>query len=506
MGQGRDTLAQAASPWLALVGLSFAFRMPALLNAAATNSDAAIVGLQAMHILDGDRGLFLLGSGYQTSSDSFVAAAFFSVMGPTPAALMLSSLTLHVASTLLAYATLRRHMSRWGAFVPALALVFTTSCLHSFALYPPRQLSLTLAMAAVWVIDSAESGVRLGLGALLVMLAWTSDPYAMVLVAPLLAFAALHVWDSPRRASATIGACAGLLLGAMPLGALWYHPDAHHGVTETSTDALSRNWHLFATECFPWMSGTAIYAPVHWMDYARVEEGALLHAFQITGVIIACGAVIYGAYTIAARKELLALRLLHGTALATILVTITGFMISRMVMDKFSMRYLAAIALVLPFAFAPVVNRLGPRNGALLLAPYLITAAIGGWLGYGPYVDGPLPVLTGSGRANDEAQLIAQLDARGVNDAVADYWSAYRLTFLARENVRFVPLHVQQDRYPPYRLRFESARRVAYVYDELRSFEDRGQTEADFASMGAFSSSVERVDVGVFHAVIFTRK
>ncbi len=506
MGQGRDTLARVALPWLALVGLSFAFRAPALLNAAATNSDAAIVGLQAMHILEGDRALFLLGSGYQTSSDSFVAAGFFSVMGPTPIALMLSSFTLHVVSTLLAYATLRRHMSGWGAFVPALALVFTTSCLHSFALYPPRQLSLTLVMAAVCVIDSAESGVRLGLGALLVMLAWTSDPYAMVLVAPLLGFAALHAWTSPTRASATIGGYVGLVLGAVPLGALWVHPNAHHGVTETSTDVLSHNWHLLVTECFPWMSGTAIYAAVHWMDYARVEESALLHAFQITGVIIACGALIYGAYTIAARKELLALRRLHAFALATVVVTITGFLISRMVMDKFSMRYLAAIALVLPFALAPVVNRLGPKNGALLLAPYLVSAAIGGWLGYGPYVDGPRPVLTGSGRATDEAQLIAQLDARGVNDAVADYWSAYRLTFLARERVQFVPLHVQQDRYPPYRLRFESAKRVAYVYDELRSFEDRSQIEADFASVGAFSSNVERLDVGVFHAAIFTRK
>lgn len=506
MGQGRDTLAQAASPWLALLALSFAFRAPALLNAAATNSDAAIVGLQAMHILDGDRAVFLLGSGYQTSSDSFVAAAFFYVLGPTPLALMLSSLSLHVLSTLLTYATLRRHMSRWGAFVPALALVFTTSCLHSFALYPPRQLSLTLAIVALFVIDSAEGGLRLGLGVLLVMLAWTSDPYAMVLVAPLLGFAAWHAWTSRTRASATIGGCCGLVLGAAPLGMLWYHPNAHHGVTETSTDVLAHNWHLFVTECFPWMSGTAIYAPVHWMDYARIEEGALLHAVQITGVMIACGAVIYGVYVIVVRRELVALRALFGFALATIGVTLVGFMVSRMVMDQFSMRYLAAIALVLPFAFAPVVNRLGPRNGALLLAPYLLTAAIGGWLGYGPYVDGPLPVLTSSGRADDEAQLIAQLDARGVTDAVADYWSAYRLTFLAKERVTFVPLHVQQDRYPPYRLRFESKRRVAYVYDELRSFEDRKQTEADFAAMGAFSSNVEHVDVGVFHATIFTRR
>ena len=89
---------RAAAPVCALVALSYAFRWPALLNADSTNSDAAIVGLQAMHLLRGEWSPFLWGSGYQTSVDSAVAAGFFAVLGPTPRALMLSALTLHVAS------------------------------------------------------------------------------------------------------------------------------------------------------------------------------------------------------------------------------------------------------------------------------------------------------------------------------------------------------------------------------------------------------------------------
>ena len=64
------------APWRALVALvaaSFAFRAPALLNAGQTNSDAAVVGLQAMHVLRGEGSPFLWGSGYQTSTDSIVA-------------------------------------------------------------------------------------------------------------------------------------------------------------------------------------------------------------------------------------------------------------------------------------------------------------------------------------------------------------------------------------------------------------------------------------------------
>jgi hypothetical protein len=41
-----------------LVLLSFGFRMPALMNARSTNSDAAIVGLQALHILRGEHSAY----------------------------------------------------------------------------------------------------------------------------------------------------------------------------------------------------------------------------------------------------------------------------------------------------------------------------------------------------------------------------------------------------------------------------------------------------------------
>src|SRR5262245_45991474 len=85
-----------AAFWM-LVFASYMFRLPPLLNARSTNSDAAVVGLQAMHLLRGEHSPFLWGSGYQTSADSYVAALFFLIAGATPLVLMLSALTLHVA-------------------------------------------------------------------------------------------------------------------------------------------------------------------------------------------------------------------------------------------------------------------------------------------------------------------------------------------------------------------------------------------------------------------------
>ena len=492
-------------PWVGVASLSLLFRLPALINAAATNSDAAIVGLQAMHLLRGEWSALLFGSTYQTSADSVVAAGFFAALGPTPLALMLSSLTLHVALTLMAMLALRRHVPVTTAAVLSLTLVLTTSCLHSYALYPPRQLSLTLAMAALLALDGATSRARFAAGGLLTTFAWLADPYAMLLFPALCALAALGLHASRDRWRSAAAWLAGLGIGGALLAALALHPQAQRSVAALSFSVVSHNAALLVDSCFPWMSGAAIYAPAHWMDYERLAVSLPLQATQWLGVAVVSAAAVYGALAMARAGVAPGVRRLAAFAWVAIASTLGGFLLSRMVMDQFSMRYLAAIVVVLPFALLPLGVRLGATRLLLALSPYLVQAAIGGWLGFGPYVSGATIVLTASGRANDEAALVRALEARGVREAIADYWSAYRLTFLARERVVFVPLHAAQDRYAPYRARFERAPRVAYVFDELRSFESRADTERDWLASGAFAPDAERIDIGVFHALVLTR-
>jgi len=55
----------------------------------------------------------------------------------------------------------------------------------------------------------------------------------------------------------------------------------------------------------------------------------------------------------------------------------------------------------------------------------------------------------GSGR--DEQALMRYLRDSGVKGAVAQYWVAYRLTFLFNENPIVFPIDLPEDRYPPYR-------------------------------------------------------
>src|SRR5205814_883440 len=119
----RRTRRATAAAWAVLAVGSYLFRLPALLNARSTNSDAAVVGLQALHVLRGENAAFLWGSGYQTSADAYVAAAFFAVGGATPFVLMLSALSLHVIATALVFATLRRGFAPWTALLLTAPLI-----------------------------------------------------------------------------------------------------------------------------------------------------------------------------------------------------------------------------------------------------------------------------------------------------------------------------------------------------------------------------------------------
>lgn len=122
-----------------------------------------------------ENGLPISGSGYQSSIDSVIAALWMALFGKSTTSLMASSLACHIVLALLG-STLRRSVGVWCALVLALLWVFTTACVHGYALYPPRQASLTLVFVSWWLV----SRKRLSTGALVAGLAAFADPLALV--------------------------------------------------------------------------------------------------------------------------------------------------------------------------------------------------------------------------------------------------------------------------------------------------------------------------------------
>jgi hypothetical protein len=490
---------------------SYLFRLPPLLNARSTNSDAAVVGLQALHILRGEHSAFLWGSGYQTSADAYVAAAFFAVLGKTPFVLMLSALTLHVLATFLVFGALRRHLAPWTALLATLPLVVAPSSVHTYALYPPRQASLTLAIAAFWALDGAgaaimregdryakERSARLWLlfGGALSTLAIAADPYPMLLL-PLALLFALLAGGTKRVLWASIGAAIGII----PFIVLHRLAGAKEGPMGLTLAALGHHFDLLVGECLPWALSYKVYFARNVMDYQPWDAPIVVRGIQYLGALSVVAVVAYAFVAVPLRSISWPVRRLGLVGALTYPLAIAAFLTSVMVMDHFSMRYLAVLTLMLPFAAAPLARAVGWRRFIALFGPHLVASAIGGWVGYGPFVRGPLPVRE-TPELKDDYTLFHLLRARGVTYAMADYWASYRLTLLFGEQIVVVPKNDSEDRYAPYRRELAKAPVFAYVFDPGRSREDLGDAEK---TLRAQYKEVEKTAAGG-HTVFVIRR
>jgi hypothetical protein len=501
-----------ASHAFALVVLSFAFRLPALLNAQGTNSDASIVGLQARHILFGndDLSLFLWGSHYQTSIDSCVTALFFVILGDNALALMLSSLVGHIALTLIAFVTLRRHVGDARGFVLCLALVFTSSPVHTYVLFPPRQMALTLAFIALAFLDRASSRARapyalFAAGGAASLLAVFADPYALVFLPALAVFAAIAVHDGGARGRDAMprfaAVVAGALAGAVPFAVLVTHPNASSGTRGMRLDAIAHNARILVNDALPWLLGAKVYRGSTVLDYAVWDAPLALRVLGSCGAAVGAILLVAGTLSVLRGGSWKARRL--GTFSALVFVsTLLGFLGSVMVMDLFAARYLVAIALVFPFAVVSLARRLRASTLMAVMAPYLAATAVGGWVGYGPYVNGLIPMRAASATGKCESELRVALMARGIAFAIADYWTSYRLTFLFHELPIVVPLNPAEDRYRPYRDAFERADVFAYVFDPTRS---REEFTASRDALAVTSSVAEEFESCATRIVVFRR-
>ena len=508
------SLALPSIPALVLVAASYAFRLPPLLNARSTNSDAAVVGLQAMHMLHGELSPFLWGSGYQTSADSLVAAVFFAVLGSSPFVLMLSALTMHVVATGLVFATLRRRFDGWLALLCTAPMIVSPSSVHSYALYPPRQVSLTLVLAAFWAIDRASAKAianakvrALALGGLLATLAVSADPYPMLLLPLVALYALLVAWGEGReegvRAIALRFAAfgGGAMAGIVPFLVIHRLAGAKSGQMGLTTSMLAHHWRLLVDECLPWALSYKVYFAHNVMDYRAWDAPWPFHVLGVLGAVLLGALVAFGLAS-PLRRELPAdVRRLGFVGALTFPIAIAAFLVSVMVMDHFSMRYLAVLTLMTPFAVAPAARALGTKRLALVLGPHLLASAIAGWVGYGPFVHGPVPV-TETPELHDDYTLRDLLRARQLRYATADYWASYRLTYLFREEIIVVPTNPAEDRYPAYRRAFEAEPVFAYVYDAGRSREELAAAERDLV---AANGQVERVAAGGLTVLIVHR-
>jgi hypothetical protein len=99
-----------------LVALTVALRLVVLGRSEwMTDGDEALTGLMALHILQGDRPVFLNGQSYMGAYQAYVAAGLFAIFGVSTIALKIVPLIGSVAFILSTYMLARRLISPWGA-------------------------------------------------------------------------------------------------------------------------------------------------------------------------------------------------------------------------------------------------------------------------------------------------------------------------------------------------------------------------------------------------------
>jgi hypothetical protein len=463
-----------AAPWLTLLAAAIVFRLPVLLNASAVSSDGAVVGLQAMHMLRGEWSWSLWGAPYQAPADSVVAAALFAVLGPRPLALVLAPVLGHLAFIALTYAALRTALARWSAVVATLPIVVTPMAVNFVLVHIiQRQACMTMFALSVWLLATAPGSrhraLRIFLGGWTAFITAYFDLYAMQWMPPLALLTVATAWRRRfwqreglvRLASAAVG----LLIG-------WYSyrflrqlgpPDQAQLAIDLSRYRFNLN--LLLDTCLPWALGYKVF--VHRTDlYPQLWTfPGWFKAVQYAGAVTMGLAIVGGALWTFARSTSWQVRRFAWFGCAVIASSLGAFLVSVQPTDMWSTRYLAPVILAMPFALAPVARRLGAKRMLLWCAPYLVAAAANGWLSYGiNYLDVWKLARTARGTARDEMQVAQLLRSRGVDHAAAQYWLAYRLTFLFQEHPIVVPLYEGQDRYPPYRNGFNQAREVAYIF------------------------------------------
>lgn len=432
-------------PLAALIALDVVYRLPGLVHAHDLTSDSTIVGLQAMHILGGEHARFLWGASYQSAFESYLTAAlFFLGGGPSSLALSLTSLLGHVVILACAWRVLGKHLDAGKAFALCLLLVVTPQAINVMVWGPPRIWSVAFIFLAIALIE-LEAPVALAAGVVTAWLGVSIDMFALQVFVPVLIWACLGITQRRHAIAIALGFAAGLVavielrVGTRVFG----------GVGGLTLSHLALNARLFFDHCLAMILSVQAWGP------EPMQPPAAWRAWQLLGAG-AFVAAIAAAAPLALKKSLpwktRRLGLLGaGAALASVL----GFFLSPMPQDLWAARYLSPIIWLAPLALAPLAAWFTLRGLlAVVLVPYLSVAMVSGLYTWGPLLD----LRTSHGA---EGEVAAFLRAKHVRYAAAQYWLAYRLTFLFGEEPIVTPL--EGTRYAPYREAFDREETVAYL-------------------------------------------
>lgn len=477
------------------------------------DADEAVEGLMARHVLNGELPAFFWGQAFKGVPEVYASAGAFALFGSSVAVLKSVTLAFFAAFVALNFVLLDRIASRWVAAAASLLLIASPPALVFWSLDASAEYVLIMLLGTVLLLlvrinadtatapgnkEDARPGTRLlAIGIVVGAGLWVHQLFVVYLI-PL---AILLAWRNrtwmtmlarPNRLALALGtiAAAYLMLAVMAfvsggfavqLGSIAISATAPQKMARIAAGILSlaalaqlaaTSTTAQARECarryWPLALGTAIgYLPVILFSIlveparspARVANlrQLLAAAPDIFGNIVP----ILAGFKIAT-TERLPLPLIAVIPAATALAAFLWFARKRLTTDFFALfvvffplLFLASGAYLdtqsyrylIPWYAGLVVawsaGSLTLARGRYAIATAIVAAIIGVHLWQQAIWYQKLQPDMQS------AATIACLERKGIRGGYAEYWTAYKLTFVAREGIIIAPTD-GIDRYPPY--------------------------------------------------------
>lgn len=453
------------------------------------NSDEAILGLMARHILAGARPIFFYGQAYMGSMDAWLIAGSFRLLGDSVVSIRVVQVVLYLLFMLVVVNFAGRvygaEIGRWtialAAVPPALVMTYTSATLGGYnEVLLLGSITLLLGFDCLRPDGPARRYEWLLLGVAAGLAFWTHG-VTLTFIAPVGLIHLLHF--KRERLVGYAASLAGFVAGSLP----WWIYN------------LSSGW-----EALQVLTAPTPFESVWWerlFGFGALGVPALLGlrfpwspGFLLTPILF-LGVSLYTGVCLVLLMSLRRTRSIRnpGTQLLVALVTlyILGFVATQYGVDSTG-RYL--LPLYVPVLIAggftlETAWKWRKPAGMALLAGILFLNGFGLWRAASSSsgLTTQFDEITRFGNEHDRP-LIEFLQQEGIAAGYANYWVSYRIAFLTNEGIILAPLlpykpdlrYSHEDlRIDRYQAVADASRQVAYVTSLHPELDARLQREFD---------------------------
>ena len=422
------------------------------------DSDEAVPGLMARHFLHGQLSTFYWGQNYGGTFEIALVALAFLIGGSTSVMLGLVPIALSGVAAILVWRIGCRTIGMpAAAFAATLAWVwpayFVWRSTREYGYYGVLVVcSLAILLLALRLCDRPNPADAVLLGAAVGIGWWSSLQIALVAIPTL-------VWLVVRRPAALRYApltAAAVAVTASP----WVVANVRSSWASLRINPTSGHPHTygfrlegFFSDTLPTTLGLRTPFTLQWLPTRALGLAALVGLLAAIAIVLT------------RRRRSLEL-------LAAVIVPFPFlYALSGYTSYRIEPRYLGMLAPLLALVMTATLTKLRAASLVLIAACALSLTALIALRDAGAMAPGARDVRP----PTTVAPLIHLLDQRGITRARADYWIAFRVTFLTNERIIVAP--TTGNRYPAYRELVERSDRVATIYVSGSATERLQRTE-----------------------------